>query len=363
MRIALLQYPIAWADKETNLRQTEERIAALAGKADVAVLPEMFATGFCTDHPELAETMDGEIIRRLQAAADQSGVAIVSSFICAPDNRYPFSDTRYPFSDIRSPLPDTRYPISDVRAKLCNRGFMIKPSPITNSPTGVPYPIAQRPLPIRRNAVPYPIGGTPSNSKASDNRYPISDVQAKLCNRGFMIKPHQKPITDSEASDNRYPIEIQDKRHLYAHGGEDLFFQPAQKRHIFEYKGVKFLLLVCYDLRFPVWARNQSGYDYDILLVVANWPDIRIQYWDALIAARATENQCYIAAVNCVGDDGMGLHYNGHSVAYDTRLQPIVSFADDEEGTKIADFDIAALHHFREVLPLWKDVDHFEIKK
>ena len=301
MKIALLQYSIAWADKETNLRLAEEHIAALAGKADVAVLPEMFATGFCTDHPELAETMDGEIIRRLQAAANHSGVAIVSSFICVPDNRYPISDTRYPFSDIRSPLPDNRYPISDVQAKLCNRGFMITP-----------------------------IGGTPSNSKASDNRY---------------------------------PIEIQDKRHLYAHGGEDLFFQPAQKRHIFEYKGVKFLLLVCYDLRFPVWARNQSGYDYDILLVVANWPDIRIQYWDALIAARATENQCYIAAVNCVGDDGMGLHYNGHSVAYDTRLQPIVSFADDEESTKIADFDIAALHHFREVLPLWKDVDHFELKK
>ena len=273
MKIALLQYPIAWADKETNLRLAEERIAALAGKADVAVLPEMFATGFCTDHPELAETMDGDIIRRLQAVADKSGVAIVSSFIC---------------------LPDSRCPIPDTRTKLRNRGFMITP-----------------------------IGGTPSNSVAS--------------------------------------IEVQDKRHLYAHGGEDLFFQPAQERHIFEYKGVKILLLVCYDLRFPVWARNQSGSDYDIILVVANWPDIRIQYWDALIAARATENQCYIAAVNCVGNDGMGLHYNGHSVAYDTRLQPIVSFADDEEGTKIADFDIAKLHHFREVLPLWKDVDKFEL--
>ena len=280
MKVALLQYPIAWADKETNLRLAEQRIAALAGKADVAVLPEMFATGFCTDHPELAETMDGEIMTTLQRIANQYEIAIVSSFICVPDIRYP--------------IPDTR---------------------------------------------------------------------TKLRNRGFMIKPHQKPITDSEASDNRYPIEIQDKRHLYAHGGEDLFFQPAEKRCIFEYQGVKILLLVCYDLRFPVWARNQSGSDYDIILVVANWPDIRIQYWDALIAARATENQCYIAAVNCVGDDGMGLHYNGHSVAYDTRLQPIVSFADDEEGTKIADFDIAKLHHFREVLPLWKDVDHFEIKK
>ena len=266
MKIALLQYPIAWADKETNLHLAEQHIAALAGKADVAVLPEMFATGFCTDHPELAETMDGNIIRRLQAVADQSGVAVVGSFICW------------------SQEPGTR---------------------------------------------------------SQDN--------VRLVNRGFMIKPNA-------------PIEIQDKRHLYAHGGEDLFFQPAEKRHIFEYKGVKILLLVCYDLRFPVWARNQSGNDYDIILVIANWPDIRIQYWDALIAARATENQCYIAAVNCVGDDGMGLHYNGHSVAYDTRLQPIVSFADDEEGTKIAEFDIDKLHHFREVLPLWKDVDNFTLQ-
>ena len=279
MRVALLQYSIAWADKETNLRLAEQRIAALAGKADVAVLPEMFATGFCTDHPELAETMDGDIVCRLQAAADQSGVAIVSSFICLP---------------------------------ISNRAA-------SHSPLG------------------RPIGGTPSNS------------QAKLVNRGFMVVPHGE-------------VQIQDKRHLYAHGGEDLFFRPAEKRCIFEYQGVKILLLVCYDLRFPVWVRNQSGYDYDIILVVANWPDIRIQYWDALIAARATENQCYIAAVNCVGDDGMGLHYNGHSVAYDTRLQPIVSFADDEEGTKIADFDIAKLHHFREVLPLWKDVDQFKMQ-
>jgi predicted amidohydrolase len=269
MKVALLQYPIAWADKETNLRLAEERIAALAGKADVAVLPEMFATGFCTDHPELAETMDGDIIRRLQAVANQSGVAIVTSFICLPA----------------------------MGQRLVNRGFMITPRSIS----------------------------LPSKGELEG-------------------------------------IQIQDKRHLYAHGGEDLFFQPAQERCIFEYKGVKILLLVCYDLRFPVWARNQSGSDYDIILVVANWPDIRIQYWDALIAARATENQCYIAAVNCVGDDGMGLHYNGHSVAYDTRLQPIVSFADDEEGTKIAEFDIAKLHHFREVLPLWKDVDSFVLQ-
>lgn len=271
MRVALLQYPIAWADKPTNLRLVEQRIAALAGKADVAVLPEMFATGFCTDHPELAETMDGQIMQTMQRLSDQYDIAVVGSFICLPQS-----------------------------------------------------PLEQRPL---------------SNSAASI-------ISQKLVNRGFMVTPHAE-------------VQIQDKRHLYAHGGEDKFFERATNRTVFEYKGVKMQLLVCYDLRFPAWARNHSGYDYDILLVVANWPDIRIQYWDALVAARATENQCYIAAVNCVGDDGMGLHYNGHSVAYDTRLQPIVSFADDEEGTRIAHFDIQKLHHFREVLPLWKDVDNF----
>ena len=259
MKVALLQYPIVWADKQANLALAEERIAALAGKTDIVVLPEMFATGFCTDHPELAEGMDGTIMQTLQGLADRYELAIVSSFIC------------------------------------------------------------------------------------------YAEGARKLVNRGFMITPHE-------------PVQIQDKRHLYAHGGEDLFFQPAHARQIFLYRGVKILLLVCYDLRFPVWARNTSGQDYDIILVVANWPEIRIQYWDALIASRATENQCYIAAVNMVGTDDKGLNYNGHSVAYDTRLQPIVAFADNEAGTQIADFDIAALHHFREVLPLWKDVDQFEIK-
>ena len=128
-----------------------------------------------------------------------------------------------------------------------------------------------------------------------------------------------------------------------------------------EYKGCKFCLLVCYDLRFPVWSRNSSGSDYDVLLYTANWPEIRICYWDALLPARATENQCYVAAVNSVGDDGLGLHYNGHSVAYDTYLKPIARFDDNEEGTKIADFNIEALHRFRQHLPLWRDSDNFQL--
>ena len=126
--------------------------------------------------------------------------------------------------------------------------------------------------------------------------------------------------------------------------------------------GVRFRLLICYDLRFPLWARQDKDNLYDVLLVSANWPQVRIHYWDALVAARATENQCYICAANIVGEDNLDMHYNGHSVAYDSYLNPVVHFDDDEEGTKIADLDIDRLWHFRQVLPLWKDGDGFYLE-
>lgn len=268
-RVALLQYPIQWADKGANIDAAIRRIEHLKGKADVALLPEMFSTGFCTDHPELAETVDGTTLQRLQRTADVTGVAICSSFICLEEEETHLN------------------------------------------------------------------GG--------------KQQQTQLYNRGFFLRPNAAPT-------------FVDKAHLYAHGGEARFFSPGNDRTIIEYKGVKMRLLICYDLRFPVWARNQSGSDYDLLLVSANWPECRIRYWDALIAARGTENQCYICGVNPVGDDELGLHYNGHSVAYDTHLNPLVQFADDEQGTKIADFDIDKLHHFREALPLWKDADVFRFE-
>jgi len=267
-KVAILQYPIVWADKEANLMAAVRRIEHLKGKADMALLPEMFSTGFCTDHPELAETIEGRTIRTLQRVADQTGVAICSSFICKEETETHLNDS--------------------------------------------------------------------------------TQEQVTLYNRGFLLRPH------AEAS-------YVDKAHLYAHGGEDRFFSPGNERTVWEYKGVKMRLLICYDLRFPVWARNQSGSDYDLLLVSANWPECRIRYWDALIAARGTENQCYICGANPVGEDGLGLHYNGHSVAYDTHLNPIVSFKDDEEGTKVAEFDVDKLHHFRQTLPLWKDADQFRM--
>ncbi|MBQ8100581.1 MAG: nitrilase family protein [Paludibacteraceae bacterium] len=255
MRIALLQYPIDWGDIDTNLRLTERRIEALQGKADVALLPEMFTTGFCTDRPELAEDMHGLTVQSLLRWAKTFDLAVAGSFMAADEGN--------------------------------------------------------------------------------------------LYNRGFFVMPDGNAV-------------YADKRHLYAHGGEASFFTAGTQRPVVTFRGCRFCLQVCYDLRFPVWSRNRSGNDYDILLYTANWPECRIQYWDALVPARATENQCYVCAVNRVGDDGLGLHYNGHSMALDTRLKPLAAFADDEAGTRIARFDLEALRHFRQTLPLWRDADPFE---
>ena len=274
MRVALLQYTIYWADKKRNLQAAVEHIQALQGKADIALLPEMFTTGFVTSQPELAEPVDGTTITTLQRVADETRIAIVGSFICCDQSH------------------------------LYNRGFFLRPS-AEGGPSGAAGLSAQR-----------------SFSAAV----------------------------------------FVDKSHLYAHGGEDRFFVAGRERTIINYMGVRFRLAICYDLRFPVWLRQDKDNLYDILLVTANWPECRIAYWDHLVPARAFENQCYIAAVNPVGEDDKGLHYNGHSVAYGSHPEPLVTFADDEQATKIVTFDIDALHHFRQVLPLYQDADTYELE-
>ena len=171
----------------------------------------------------------------------------------------------------------------------------------------------------------------------------------KLYNRGFIFRPNDSP-------------QYYDKHHLYASGGEAEFFTPGNERKLFEFRGVKIRLAVCYDLRFPVWLRQDKNNLYDILICVACWPTIRIQYWDALLAARAAENHCYGIGVNMVGTDGLQLDYNGHSAAYDTWLKDLAGFDDYESGTRIVDLSIEKLRHFREVLPQWKEADEYEVK-
>jgi predicted amidohydrolase len=149
-----------------------------------------------------------------------------------------------------------------------------------------------------------------------------------------------------------------DKRHLYSMGGEDRFLTKGTERLIFEYKGWKICPQICYDLRFPVWARNTGN--YDLMINVSNWPSNKAEIRTTLLKARAIENQCYAVGVNCVGNDGNKLTYNGLSLVADA--EGIVLYnAGKSETVEIAVLDYEYLNNFRKKFNALKDRDNFQI--
>ena len=172
-----------------------------------------------------------------------------------------------------------------------------------------------------------------------------------------------------------------DKRHLFAFTGEDKYYTAGTKRMIASVKGWKINLLVCYDLRFPVWARQASpsnspesssgqalskgegkivALEYDVLIYVANWPEKRNHAWKTLLQARAIENQCYVIGVNRVGDDGNGIHYTGNSMVIDP-MGEVLYQKNDEEDIFTVTLDKDHLNTIREKFPFWRDADEFII--
>ncbi|MFV0471803.1 MAG: amidohydrolase [Paludibacteraceae bacterium] len=255
MKISIVQTDIIWADKKANLRRIEEKLLTLSGTTDLAVLPEMFTTGFCTNRMDLAETMEEETVQKLISWAKGYNMAIAGSFI------------------------------------------------------------------------------------AKENKC--------VYNRAFFVFPSGK-------------IETADKRHLFSVGGEDQHFHSGNKKLIINYKEFNICVLVCYDVRFPVWSRN-VGNEYDMLIYTANFPSARIHAWDTLLVARAIENQAYVCGVNRVGEDGIKTAYSGHSVLLDYRGETILKFDDNVQGTKTAELTIPTLKKFRDRYAFWKDADRFEI--
>jgi len=155
-----------------------------------------------------------------------------------------------------------------------------------------------------------------------------------------------------------------DKRHLFAYAGEDQHYTAGNKRLIASVNGWKINLQVCYDLRFPVWARQSpspSGdIEYDVLIYVANWPHKRSTAWKTLLQARAIENQCYVIGVNRVGEDGNGIYHSGNSMVIDP-LGEVLYHKQDEEGIFTIGLDKTHLQTVREKFPFWKDADDFNI--
>ena len=167
------------------------------------------------------------------------------------------------------------------------------------------------------------------------------EQEGRYYNRFYFVKP--------DGSVTHY-----DKKHLYTYGGEHLRFTAGEERVVVEWRGVRILLEVCYDLRFPIWARNRG--DYDMILYVASWPTPRVAAWSALLVARAIENQCYVAGVNRVGTDP-ACEYCGGSVVIDPYGRHIATCADGVECEATAEVDMAALEAFREKFPVLRDAD------
>jgi len=168
-------------------------------------------------------------------------------------------------------------------------------------------------------------------------------------------------VSDGEHYYNRFyfvkpsgEVAWYDKHHLFTYGGEHLRFTAGSERVVVEWRGVRILLEVCYDLRFPVWARNRG--DYDMILYVASWPTPRVAAWSALLVARAIENQCYVAGVNRVGSDP-ACEYCGGSVIIDPYGKTLAACADNIECEASAEVDMEALGAFRQKFPVLNDAD------
>ncbi|QEM84003.1 amidohydrolase [Halomonas binhaiensis] len=156
-----------------------------------------------------------------------------------------------------------------------------------------------------------------------------------------------------------------DKRHLFRMAGEHERYAMGEQRVIVELNGFRILLSVCYDLRFPVWLRQQPSagehFEYDAILCVANWPAPRRHPWRTLLQARAIENLCAVIGVNRVGQDANGLDYAGDSMLIDAKGVALVDQPEGQPFIQTAVLDGEELRQFRDKFPAWRDADHFSL--
>ena len=172
----------------------------------------------------------------------------------------------------------------------------------------------------------------------------IKDDEGNPRNRLFFVRP-----------DGSY--DYYDKHHLFTMAGENKQYLAGHQRVIVEWRGVRFLLQVCYDLRFPVFSRNRG--DYDAIIYVANWPSSRSEVWHTLLRARALENQCFVVGANISGDD-MGICYHaGDSAIINAYGHTLAQCIPGKVESAAAELDMESLQHFRKKFPVLADADDF----
>ena len=154
-------------------------------------------------------------------------------------------------------------------------------------------------------------------------------------------------------------ISTYDKRHTFTLAGEHKVYKTGTEKIIIDFKGWRICPLVCYDLRFPVWARNTDN--YDLLIYVANWPKPRINAWDALLKARAIENMSYCIGVNRVGLDANNYEYPGHSACYNVLGERIDNIPEKKEDIQVVTLNKSDIEHYRNKLNFLNDKDNFNL--
>ena len=172
-----------------------------------------------------------------------------------------------------------------------------------------------------------------------------TEAEGRYYNRFYFVKPTSE-------------VTYYDKHHLFTYGGEQLHYTAGEKRVIVEWRGVRFLLQVCYDLRFPIFARNAAdgAEAYDVALYVASWPITRRAPWDLLLRARAIENQAYVCGVNRIGHDP-ACTYNGGTCLIDAYGRTLQACPDDTESSITCTLDLDRLRAFRQKFPVLHDRD------
>lgn len=173
----------------------------------------------------------------------------------------------------------------------------------------------------------------------------VVEVDGKYRNRSYFVKPNGE-------------VEYYDKWHLFSVGGESKHFTPGRERRVVEWRGVRYMLAICYDLRFPVWSRQRG--DYDALIYSALWPAPRREVWRVLLRARAIENQAWVIGVNRTGDEP-NLHYAGDSAVIDYCGRELIDLG-DREKVAVVEIDVEAQRAFQKKFNVGRDADMFEIK-
>lgn len=301
MKVAILQRDIVWADPAANLARADESIGALADDIGLILLPEMFATGFAIEPDGVAEAAPGPILAWMQRTAARRGCAVAGSVAVGE-------------------MWDGRWEMEDCAT---DEGGVAGLS-------GAPVPEGNR-------------------SSASQAQFSILHPPSSISHQPSSIYRNRFYFVRPDGSVAHY-----DKHHLFSYGGEQQHYTAGQERVVVEWGGIRFLLQVCYDLRFPVWSRNRA--DYDCTLYVASWPTSRQAAWTTLLHARAIENQCYVLGANRVGTDP-ACTYSGGSVIIDPYGRDLAACPCNEECAAVAELDMDALRAFRKKFPVLNDRD------